>query len=423
MSGDSALEKLPVKKDKADLKKPSATIEIAGDLSLIQRKFYNAFLFIAKKALEQNPERRKFAVSFASLKEFFGIKTRNNERLKSSIKGLMRTIVEYNYLNKERNMIFNRMATLLSEVKIGVKTNGKDGVIEFILPDMIQEALIREDIIYANIDLLIIKALKSKYAIMLYELCKDYEKAEIPEMTIEEFRHLFGIENKHKRMSDLRKRVLDPACKEINSNPRVPFTVEYELISRTVMHEYTHIKFHIKPKSAELKDTESQKILEVEIKENDEVRELLAIIPSEYRKKKNVASLILESVEKKGVEYTKAQIEYTVNKLKEGKIKDFVAYLKQAIEKDFAGSEEVDDIGFITVDDAIGYRGYIQHEGKRKYVEIAHIELDENQSNNRKRTYLVRIDDVETGEVVTWSRMKEEKLLEYARRNAELKKK
>jgi len=424
------LGKMPAKKDNVSLKKPSATIEISGDLSLIQRKFYNAFLFVAKKSLEQDPERRKFAVSLASLKEFFGIKTRNNERLKSSIRGLMRTIVEYNYLNKEKNMIFDRMATLLSEVKIGVKSNGKDGVIEFLLPDMIRESLIREDIIYANIDLLIIKALKSKYAVMLYELCKDYEKAEIPELTIEEFRKLFGIENKHKRMSDLKKRVLEPAVSEINSNPKVPFFVEYELISKTVMNEYTHIKFHVKPKPAELKDNiiGDKKVLEAEVKENSEVKDLLALIPPEHRRKTKVVSLVLGSVETKGKEYTKAQIEYINEKYKSGKIKNYVAYLKNAIEKDYAGFEEVEDIGFVTVDDAIGYRLNVTYKGKNMYVEIAHIEIKENLEHqgigyDKERVYLVKFDNVKTGEVAFWHEFGEEKLFEWARKNIELRKK
>ena len=424
------LGKMPAKKDNVSLKKPSATIEISGDLSLIQRKFYNAFLFVAKKSLEQDPERRKFAVSLASLKEFFGIKTRNNERLKSSIRGLMRTIVEYNYLNKEKNMIFDRMATLLSEVKIGVKSNGKDGVIEFLLPDMIRESLIREDIIYANIDLLIIKALKSKYAVMLYELCKDYEKAEIPELTIEEFRKLFGIENKHKRMSDLKKRVLEPAVSEINSNPKVPFFVEYELISKTVMNEYTHIKFHVKPKPAELKDNiiGDKKVLEAEVKENDEVKELLALIPPEHRRKTKVVSLVLGSLKDKGKEYTKAQIEYVNEKYESGKIKNYVAYLKNAIEKDYAGFEEVEDIGFVTVDDAIGYRLNVTYKGKDMYVEIAHIEIKENLEQqgigyDKERVYLVRFDNVKTGEVAFWYEFGEEKLFEWARKNIELRKK
>ncbi len=427
---EERLGKMPIKRDNVNLKKPSATIEVSGDLSLIQRKFYNAFLFIAKKELDKDPERRKFAVSLASLKEFFGIRTRNNERLKGSIRGLMRTIVEYNYLNKEKNMVFDRMATLLSEVKIGVKTNGKDGVIEFLLPDMIRESLIREDIIYANIDLLIIKALKSKYAVMLYELCKDYEKVEIPELTIEEFRKLFGIENKHKRMHHLRSRVLEPAVREINSNPKVPFTVEYELISRTVMNEYTHIKFHIKPKPAELKDniSKDKKILETEVKENDEAKELLALIPPEHRRKTKVISLVLGSVETKGKEYTKAQIEYVSEKYKSGKVKKYVAYLKNAIEKDYAGFEEVDDLGFVTVDDAIGYRLNVSYKGKDMYVEIAHIEIKENLEQqgigyDKERVYLVRFDNVKTGEVAFWYEFSEEKLFEWARKNIELRKK
>ena len=418
------------KKSKVNLKKPSATIAIAGDLSKVQRQFYNAFLYVAKKSLEKNIERRKFAVSLPGLRKFFGVKTRNYDRLKGSIKGLMRTIVEYNYFNKEKNVIFDRMATLLSEVRIVMKGDGKDGIIEFILPDMVRESLIREDIVYANIDLLIIRALKSKYAIALYELCKDYEKVEVPEMTMEEFRHLFGIEDKYKKIQHLKERVLNPACEEINRNPKIPFIVEYELIRRGVMNEYTHIKFHIRPKPAELEDKEAENVkdLETKVKENDEIKDLLAMIPATYRRKKKVVSLVLGGVETKSVEYIKAQIDYVLNKFKKGKVENFEAYLKQAIENDYAGFEEVDDIGFITVDDAIGFRGYITKNGKEHYVEITVVEPKENNSDeligrDREREYLVRLDEVETGELFNWYEMSEKKLLEYAKRNVERRKK
>ena len=42
--------------------------------------------------------------------------------------------------------------------------------------------------IYAKIDLIVIKGLKSKYSIILYELLKDYENVEIPVLSIEKFR-------------------------------------------------------------------------------------------------------------------------------------------------------------------------------------------------------------------------------------------
>ena len=339
MQKEKEIGRLPVKRDEANFKKPSISIGMAGDLSINQKKFYNAFIYIAERALDKNTEIRKFAVSLASLKEFFGIRTRNNETLKSSIKGLMRTIVEYNYLNKDKNMLFDRMATLLSEVRIGVKKNGKDGIIEFIFPDMIRESLIREDAIYTKIDLLIIKAFKSKYAIILYELAKDYEKVEIPEMTIEDFRKIFGIENKHKRISNLKNRVLIPACKEVNSNPKVPFTVEYELLSRTRMNEYTHIKFHVKPKPAKLKlDQQKDKIITQEIQENPDLSALLALVPETYRAKKNLITVVLAGLEEKGKEYMQAQIEYTNKNAK----KNYVAFLKKAIENDYAGVEVIE---------------------------------------------------------------------------------
>ncbi len=134
---------------------------------------------------------------------------------------------------------------------------------------------------------------------------------------------------------------------------------------------------------------------------------------------------MLGSLKDNGKDYTKAQIEYAVNKLKAGKIKSFSAYLKKAIEKDYAGFEEV-DIDFVTPEDAIGYRGDLRYKGEKRYVEIAHIEPEEPEEKgigyDKERTYLVRLDDADTGELVTWWRVSEKKLLEFARRNIERRK-
>ena len=418
-----------MKKNAVVLQKPSATIAIRVDMTAIQRKYYDAMLFVAKQELKRDYNKKTFTVPFAEIQSILskGERSRNYKYYFEKLMELKMKNAEYNILQKDGNQRYG-MISLLSDIDILLDKNKKILEVTFELPEKIKMAIVDKNGIYANLNLVIIRGLRSKYAIVLYELIKDYEKVEIPEMTIGEFRKIFGIENRYKAFYDVKKYVLDPAVKELNENENIDFIVSYNL--KKTGNSYTHIKFHVKPKPTKLKDniSKDKKILETEIKENDEAKELLALIPPEYRRKSNIISLVLGSLKENGKEYTKAQIEYTVNKLKAGKIDRFSAYLKKAIEKDYAGFEEVDDLGFVTVEDAIGYRGKIKCDGKKYYVEIAHIELDDTVGQDsligydKERRYLVRLDNVETGEVVTWQKVSEKKLLEIASRNIELRK-
>ena len=416
-----------MKKNAVVLQKPSGTIAIRVDLDAIQRKFYDALLYIAKHELKENKEKKKFTVPLKDVKAILSKDdkiNKNNSYYIEKLKEIKKKDAEYNILDKDKGLKIKGWVSLVSDLQVTEDEKAKVVNITFELPERIKWALVDPDGVYANINLVIVRGLKSKYAIILYELVKDYEKVEIPEMTIDNFRKLFNIENKYSKIPDLKRRVLEPAIKELNENENVDFLVSYEL--RKTGKVYTHIKFHVNPKPARVKlDQQAKKVLELEIKENDEIKELLALIPSEYRRKNNIVSLVLGSLKDNGKDYTKAQIEYAVNKLKAGKIKSFSAYLKKAIEKDYAGFEEM-DIDLVTVEDAIGYRGYITHEDKERYIEIAHIEIEEPEEQgigyDRVRKYLVRLDDAETGELVTWRRVSEKKLLEYAKRNIELRK-
>jgi len=417
-----------MKKNAVILQKPSGIIAIRVDLNTIQRKFYNALLYTAKQDLKKDINKNEFTVTLTDLKTMLrkdGEADKNNSYYIAKLKELKRKDAEYNILGKDQNdWDIEGIVSLVSDLRIKKHKKTDRVVITFELANIIKRALIDPEGIYANINLVIVAGLKSRYAIILYELIKDYEKVQIPEMTIEDFRKLFNVENKYPKMPDLKRWVLEPAIRELNENENVDFLVSYEL--KKTGKTYTHIKFYVKPKPKKVKlEQQAKKVIELEVKENDEAKKLLALIPSEYRRRNNIVSLVLGSLKENGKEYIKAQIEYAVNKLKAGKIKSFSAYLKNAIEKDYAGYEEV-DIDFVTPEDAVGYRGYITYEGKERYIEIAHIEIEEPEEQgigyDRERKYLVRLDDVETGELVTWWRVSEKKLLEFAKRNVERRK-
>lgn len=84
--------------------------------------------------------------------------------------------------------------------------------------------------------------LRGIYAKRMYKLCCRWEDVGGFVMSIDEFRKLFEIEDKYKRIEDLKKRVLDPAKKEIQQVSSMYF--DYSL-KKVASRTYNTISFKI----------------------------------------------------------------------------------------------------------------------------------------------------------------------------------
>lgn len=269
------------------LQKPSGTISIGGDLDKLERKFYNGLLHNARNQLEKDINKTDFKIPLQALIENLNASEndKNNRYYKKLLDKLLSTLVYYNMLGKDKNIIVDGKAHLIDNLDYETNTQTGETIVLYTMPRVVRKSMIdiiqgNPDGIYAKIDLMIIKGLKSKYSLILYELCKDYEKVEIPEMTIEQFKEIFGIEDRKAYnfsggFANIKQRVLTPAIEEINENKDIDFMVDYQLVKRG--KAYTHIKFIVTPKP-------KQKQLE-QYKENSQTNILINAIPAEYRTK------------------------------------------------------------------------------------------------------------------------------------------
>ena len=306
-------------KNEVTLAKHSAVIQISNKISAIQRKCYNALLYVAKKQLETNPGKFEFEIDAKILLDFFQIGDKNYNILKEKLKELKKIEVEYNILNKDKENywgIFNLIA--------GIEY--KKGKFIFSFPHQILKTLINPNI-YTYLDLVIIKDLRSKYAIALYELLKDYRDIKEFKIEIDKFRKLMGAEKSYKMFNNFREKVIDKAVKEINKSEKIDFKVEYEL--KKSGKKYTHIKFIIHKKS-QFEQVKQQ--LESK-KENTKVDVLLNLVPEKHRK--STKNFLLNSINTYPIDYLKAQINYTNSQNPE----NYLAYLKSAVKEDFANYE------------------------------------------------------------------------------------
>lgn len=76
--------------------------------------------------------------------------------------------------------------------------------------------------------------MSSPYAIRIYELMMQYRSVGYREINLEELRWMFQLQNKYPVWTDLRKRVIDQAIKEINEYSPYKLTIEAKRTGRKI---------------------------------------------------------------------------------------------------------------------------------------------------------------------------------------------
>jgi len=320
-----------MKKNAVILQKPSGTIAVRVDVTAEQRRLYNGLLWVAREIIKKNKDERHYSINLAELKKLLNKseQDKNNDYYKDKMKELMQKIAEYNILTKDKRM--SGAFVLVSHILFEEDKETKETVVKFEIPEFVRERLVNpQDSLYANINLVVIRGLTSKYAIILYELVRDYQRSEIPVMEMKKFKEVFGIDkvNSYKRIDHLKSKVLDKAIEELNSNENIDFTVSYKLIRGGKAYKY--IKFEVKPKP-------KQKMLE-EKRDNMHLKVLIDAVPQEERNKQ-LETYLSKCLKTYDAKYLLHQIKY----VSEQKPKNFPAYLKKAIEEDYANTETMEE--------------------------------------------------------------------------------
>jgi hypothetical protein len=281
------------------LQKPSGTISISGSLTAAEKKIYNILLLNARKSLRKDPSSYFFTIPISEIRQYITKDScqTNATYIRSDIEKLMNTSVDYNILGKDKIINGNTRLILEKETHI---TNENLEYINYSIPFRVKEALLSDKALYAKIDMVIIKGLSSPYAITLFELVKDYEYAEIPEMPLSDFRVIFGIVHKYSRISDVRKYVLDIACDELNNNSEISFEVDYKL--RKEGRVYKCIKFSVDKKQNSPENNNEKKHSQFGSSNNHKTNpipdKILQIIPKEYHNNSSLLSYLSDEIMK-----------------------------------------------------------------------------------------------------------------------------
>ncbi len=321
------------------LKKHSAVIQIScKELTIIQRKLINAIIWIIQKTKNESI----YEISLSEIKKMCGIQATDNVNLKFLFKGLRDIKLEFNYLNKDKHQIWAG-GSFLSWVEIDKETNH----IKFEMPEMLKEK-IRYPSMYAPLNMILIAGFKCSYAIILYELLRDYLNAQkIPLISIADYRVLMGIKNhEYKEFRNFRNYVIIPAVEELNE--KSDLTCRYELIKKPFSNKYESIRFFVTKKTGNLtyeKNTElkmekpdiSGDLFEQSEASSQSVsripEDVLKEIPEKYRVKSLLNEIVKRIDEGKAVSYIRLNLRYALKKAKENPL----FYAINALKNNYAG--------------------------------------------------------------------------------------
>ena len=190
-------------------------------------------------AYNELPDKDIHSVSIVELAAKLRFGDGNQEYLKEMLKSIVDCKVEWNVLGKDKKEEWG-VASLLAEVRI------RDGICFYQFPHTLRLKL-HNPRVYAKLNLRLQNRFKSRYALVLWEICFDYfdterNQGETPFIPLETFKSLMGLEETdYPVFKVLNRDLIKPAVKEINDLTDFHVEVEQKRIGRPV----AELKFRI----------------------------------------------------------------------------------------------------------------------------------------------------------------------------------
>lgn len=301
-----------------ELKKHVNAIHCTNNLTLVQRKLFNALLFNAYPEL---PYKQQFKIKGKDLYKLIGYNSKDTAKLKEALFGLISIAIEWNVIDcstgKEKKW---KASSILASAELS------DGLCTYEYSQVMRDLLYQPEI-YGQINIGLISQFKSGYGLALYENCIRYKGlAQTPWFPLEVFRKLMGVfDGKYLAFKDFKKRVLDIGIEEVNSISSIRISPEIDRVNQKV----TRIRFKLEKNSSE----SPIKLKEISVEE-----ELKRILLDTF----DLSQSMLEDV------YSKYEPDYIREKVEiitqsenfiSGKIRGLAGYLNEALKKDYKHSK------------------------------------------------------------------------------------
>lgn len=205
-----------------DIVKSNALIEAMYEPGSVYKMRLLMAALMQIKAKEKLDHNTDFVVTANALADLTGSAARNNFReLAKAADELLHTVIEVSERpNGEKGRIRKRKINLTSGCEY-VKNEGKV-VLNFGAHAVPYISNLSKR--FTQYQAKYVMPMKSSYGIRLYELCLQWLGDE-REFEVEEFKRMFALENKYSKVAELKRKVIDPALRDINtySDIRVDF--------------------------------------------------------------------------------------------------------------------------------------------------------------------------------------------------------
>lgn len=297
-----------------ELRKAVEAIHIAGKLNLMQKKIFNNLVYYAYHELQTAEVHQ---ISAAQLFRDVGFDSHNTKVFKDNLRGILNTKIEINVLRNGGDVW--RASALLAEVEIA------DGVVSYSFPPRLRKAL-NNPTVFSIINLHMQKRFSSNPAYSLYENTFRFKNVNSTGfISVDVWKTLLGIDPEAETYKDFKyfnAQVLKPARKEVNEVTDITITPEFQKLGKQVVA----IRFAVESKEAHKTKFvfPSDDQLRVEV-----LARMLALGITE-----KTAYIYIS---KHPIEYIEGNLAVVETRINDGsgKIKNYPAYFKKAIEDDF----------------------------------------------------------------------------------------
>jgi hypothetical protein len=298
----------------------------------LQRRAWNVLLAHAYDDLQN---KNVHQIDVTDLNKYLDFSYKNIKYLKETLRALVKCLVEWNLLNKDKEVSWG-VSALLASVRI------EKGKLFYSYSHFLREQLFNPKM-YAKISLSIQNKFKSKYSLALYELCLDYFRiqdntGETPFIPLDTFKKSMCVgESMYAEFDQLNKRLIKEPINEINEISDLNVSVSFRRESRKI----TGIKFHIEAKKQSLLlplPSNQEKDLDKPIAVED--AGLNNLVNLARIKTDTLRSIIALALAEKDLEYVRSNILYANENAK----KNYSFFLKEALKNDWAREKREENV-------------------------------------------------------------------------------
>ena len=182
----------------------------------------------------------------------------NITRLKKEMKEAVKTVLEFNYINR-KNIDAEVVASLLSYIEIYYDKENKTNWMNYQIPEVILELLLLPTI-YVPLEEVAVSQISGAYTMRMYGLLKDHLLKGNIELDKEEIFNFFMLPKSYENKTNLEKKFLIPTLEEVEKVSGIKTTYEFK-----PKNKYSRIVFYPKLK----KKVQSDKLEIIDRTENE----------------------------------------------------------------------------------------------------------------------------------------------------------